>query len=129
MKMLNEFKKFAMKGNVMDMAIGVIIGGAFGKIVSSLVTDIIMPPIGVLTGGVDFSTLAITLKRATETAPAVTLNYGLFINAIIDFLIVAFSIFLVIQQLNRLKKKEEAAPSAPPEEVVLLREIRDVLKK
>jgi len=129
MKMLNEFKKFAMKGNVMDMAIGVIIGGAFGKIVSSLVTDIIMPPIGVLTGGVDFATLSITLKRATETAPAITLNYGLFINAIIDFLIIAFSIFLVIQQLNRLKKKEEAKPSAPPEEVLLLREIRDTLKK
>ncbi|MDD5470159.1 MAG: large-conductance mechanosensitive channel protein MscL [Candidatus Peribacteraceae bacterium] len=129
MQMLNEFKKFAMKGNVMDMAIGVIIGGAFGKIVSSLVTDIIMPPIGFLTGGVDFATLAITIKQATETEPAITINYGLFINTVIDFIIIAFSIFLVIQQLNRLKKKEEAAPSAPPEEVVLLREIRDALTK
>jgi large conductance mechanosensitive channel len=129
MPMLQEFKKFAVKGNVMDMAIGVIIGGAFGKIVSSLVTDIIMPPIGFLTGGVDFSKLALTIKQATEAAPAITINYGMFINTIIDFLIISFSIFLVIQQLNKLKKKEESKPSAPPEEVLLLREIRDTLKK
>ncbi len=129
MKMLQEFKKFAMKGNVMDMAIGVIIGGAFGKIVSSLVTDIIMPPIGFLTGGVDFATLAITIKQATGTEPAITINYGLFINTIIDFLIIAFSIFFVIQQLNKLKKKEEAKPSVPPKQELLLEEIRDILKK
>lgn len=127
--MFEEFKKFAVKGNVMDLAIGVIIGGAFGKIVTSLVNDIIMPPIGLILGGIDFSNLAITLKGATDQTEAVTLNYGIFINSIIDFLIVAFSIFIVIQQLNKLKKKEEAKPSSTPEDIVLLREIRDSLKK
>jgi large conductance mechanosensitive channel len=127
--MLQEFKKFAMKGNVMDMAIGVIIGGAFGKIVSSLVTDIIMPPLGFVTGGINFSKLLITIKAATATNPALTINYGLFINTIIDFIIIAFSIFIVIQQLNKLKKKEEDKPVPPSEEVLLLREIRDSLKK
>ncbi len=127
--MFKEFKNFAIKGNVMDMAIGIIIGGAFGKIVSSFVTDIIMPPLGVLTGGMDFSKLAFILKKATETTPAVTLNYGMFINSIIDFLIITFSIFFVIRQLNKLKKKEEHKPAVPAEEIVLLREIRDALKK
>lgn len=109
MGMLKEFKDFAMKGNVMDMAVGIIIGAAFGKIVSSLVSDIIMPPIGLLLGNVDFSSLALTIKDATETTPAITIRYGLFINTIIDFLIVALAIFLVIKQLNRLKK-----PAAVP---------------
>lgn len=127
--MFKEFKEFAVKGNMIDMAVGIIIGGAFGKIVSSLVTDIIMPPIGLLLGGIDFSQLAVTLKQATETTDAVTLNYGLFVNTVIDFLIIAFSIFIVVKQINRLKKKEEAKPEAPAEEVVLLREIRDQLKK
>lgn len=127
MKMLKEFKKFAVQGNVMDMTVGVVIGTGFGKIVSSLVTDIIMPPIGLLTGGIDFANLAITLKEATESAPAVTINYGLFINTIIDFTIIAFCIFLVVKQVNRFRKKEEPAP-VTPEEVLLLREIRDTLK-
>ena len=127
--MLKEFKKFAIKGNVIDMAVGIIIGAAFGKIVSSFVSDIIMPPIGVVLGGIDFSNLAITLKQATQTDPAVTLNYGKFINTVIDFLIISFSIFLVIRQLNKLKNKEEKKPIKPSEEVILLREIRDSLKK
>ncbi len=127
--MLKEFKKFAMRGNVIDLAVGVIIGGAFGKIVSSLVSDIIMPPIGLLLGGVDFSNLALTLKSATTTNPAVTLNYGLFLNTIINFLIVSFSIFMVIKQLNRFQKKEEAKPTKPSEEILLLRDIRNALTK
>lgn len=127
--LLNEFKSFAMKGNVIDLAVGVVIGTAFGKIVSSLVTDIIMPPIGAITGGIDFSDKVLTLKKATEAVPAVTLNYGMFLNNIISFLIVAFAIFVVIKQLNRFKKKEEAKPVATPEEIVLLREIRDSVKK
>lgn len=127
--MFEEFKKFAIKGNVVDLAIGIIIGGAFGKIVSSFVADIIMPPIGVLLGGVDFSTLAITLKKATEVTEAVTINYGLFINTVIDFLIIAFAIFIVVKQINKLKKKEEAKPVELSEDIVLLREIRDSLKK
>lgn len=128
-KFIDEFKNFAIKGNVIDMAVGIVIGTAFGKIVSSFVSDIIMPPIGVLTGGVDFSNLVITLKSATETAEAVTLNYGMFLNALIDFVIIAFAIFIVIKQLNRFKKKEEAKPKTTPEDIVLLREIRDSLKK
>jgi len=111
MGMLKEFKEFAMKGNVIDMAVGIIIGAAFGKIVSSLVSDLLMPPIGVLLGNVDFSSLAVTLREKTATAPAVTLKYGVFINTVIDFLIVAFAIFVVIKQLNRLKKPE--APAEP----------------
>jgi large conductance mechanosensitive channel len=110
MGMLKEFKDFAVKGNVTDMAVGIIIGAAFGKIVSSLVSDVIMPPIGMLLGNVDFSSLAFTLKEATATTPAVTIKYGLFINTVIDFVIVAFAIFLVIKQLNRFKK-----PAAAPE--------------
>ena len=125
---IQEFKSFAIKGNVVDMAIGIIIGTAFGKIVSSLVADIIMPPIGVITGGIDFSDLSIVLKNATETTQAVTLNYGLFINSVIDFIIIALSIFFVIKQLNRLKKKEEEKPTQIPEDIQLLREIRDSLK-
>lgn len=127
--LLNEFKAFAMKGNVIDLAVGVVIGTAFGKIVSSLVTDIIMPPIGAITGGIDFSDKVLTLKKATEATSAVTLNYGMFLNNIISFVIVAFAIFMVIKQLNRFKKKEEAKPASTPEDIVLLREIRDLLKK
>lgn len=132
MKMLQEFKAFAMRGNVVDMAVGIIIGGAFGKIVSSFVADVIMPPIGLLLGGVDFSDLAITLKAAGEGQPAVMLKYGMFINTVIDFLIIAFAIFVVIKGMNSLKKKEEEKPAAPPEppaDVKLLTEIRDLLKK
>ena len=104
MGMVKEFRDFAMKGNVVDMAVGIIIGAAFGKIVSSLVSDVIMPPIGILLGNVDFSSLAVTLREATESSPAVTIKYGLFINTIIDFVIVAFAIFMVVKQMNRLKK-------------------------
>jgi len=132
MKILEEFKKFAMKGNVIDLAVAVIIGGAFGKIVTSLVNDILMPPIGLLLGNTDFSNLKILLKTATEKTEAVTLNYGVFINTVIDFMIVATSIFMVIRVFNRLKKKEVAQPSAPPEptkEEILLSEIRDILKE
>jgi large conductance mechanosensitive channel len=132
MKMLQEFKAFAMRGNVVDMAVGIIIGGAFGKIVSSFVADVIMPPIGLLLGGVDFSDLAITLKAAEEGQPAVMLKYGMFVNTVIDFLIIAFAIFIVIKGMNTLKKKEEEKPAAPPEppaDVKLLTEIRDLLKK
>ncbi len=127
--MLNEFKKFAIKGNVIDMAVGVIIGAAFGKIVSSLVTDIVMPPIGIILGGVDFSNLTIILKKATETAEVVSLNYGIFINTLIDFVIISFAIFIAVKQINKLKKKEEEKPVKENEEITLLREIRDSLKK
>lgn len=129
--MLQEFKDFAMKGNVVDMAVGVIIGGAFGKIVSSVVADVIMPPIGVLMGGVDFTKLAITLKDAVdEKTPAVMLNYGNFIQTVVDFTIVAFAIFMAIKMMNKLKKAEVAppAPPAPTKEELLLTEIRDLLK-
>lgn len=131
MKMLQEFKAFAMRGNVVDMAVGIIIGGAFGKIVSSLVSDVIMPPIGLLLGGVDFSDLALTLKAAQGDQTAVLLKYGMFINTVIDFIIIAFAIFLVIKAMNTMKKKEEekpAAPPKPPADVKLLTEIRDLLK-
>jgi large conductance mechanosensitive channel len=130
--MLQEFKKFAMRGNVIDLAVGIIIGGAFGKIVSSLVNDIIMPPLGVLLKGVDFKELAVTIREASEGADAVTLKYGMFIQNTIDFLIVAFAIFLLIKGINRLEKKKEEAPAAPappPADVQLLTEIRDLLKK
>ena len=132
MSMLQEFKKFAMRGNVVDMAVGIIVGGAFGKIVSSFVADVIMPPIGLLIGGVDFSKLAITIKEAAGTAAAVTLNYGKFILSVVDFVIIAFAIFMAIKGMNALKKKEEAAPAPPPapsNEEVLLGEIRDLLKQ
>ncbi|HPE55175.1 MAG TPA: large-conductance mechanosensitive channel protein MscL [Bacteroidales bacterium] len=130
--MLKEFKAFAMRGNVIDMAVGIIIGAAFGKIVTSLVTDVIMPPIGLLLGGVDFSEIMLTLKQAVGEEPAVTMNIGVFINTVIEFIIVAFSIFMVVKGMNSMKKKEEEKPAEPPkpsEEVVLLQEIRDALKK
>lgn len=129
MGIVKEFKEFAMRGNVMDMAVGIVIGGAFGKIVTSLVNDVIMPPVGLLLGGVDFSRLALTLKPAAAEVPAVTLKYGAFVNTIVDFLIVAFSIFLAVKALNSLRKKQEAAPPPPPVQETLLREIRDLLKK
>lgn len=132
MKMLKEFQQFAMRGNVVDMAVGIIIGAAFGKIITSLVEDIIMPPIGFLMGGMDFSNLKIIIKEAAGTAPAVAIKYGAFINVIINFTIVAFAMFMLIQAMNSLKKKEEAAPAAPPKpsnQEVLLMEIRDLLKK
>lgn len=131
MKVLREFREFAVKGNVVDMAIGIIIGAAFGKIVSSLVSDIITPPLGVILGGVDFSGLAIELKAAVGSAPAVTLNYGKFIQALVDFLIVAVAMFSAVKVINRLKRAEQAAPSAPAaptKDQVLLAEIRDLLK-
>jgi large conductance mechanosensitive channel len=132
MSFVKEFKAFAMKGNVIDMAVGIIIGAAFGKIVASLVSDVIMPPLGLLIGGVNFTDLKVVMKAATETTPAVTLNYGNFIQVVFDFIIVAFAIFMVIKAMNSAKKKQEAAPSAPPaptKEEVLLAEIRDLLKK
>lgn len=115
MQILKEFKEFAMRGNVVDMAVGVIIGGAFGKIVSSLVQDVIMPPIGLIMGNVDFAHLALTLREKTDTAEAVTLKYGVFINTILDFTIVAFAIFMLIKQMNRLKKEAPAAEPATKE--------------
>ncbi|HEX9970795.1 MAG TPA: large-conductance mechanosensitive channel protein MscL [bacterium] len=111
--MFKEFKEFAMRGNVVDMAVGIIIGGAFGKIVSSFVNDVIMPPIGMLLGGVDFSKLMITLKQAVGDAPAVAISYGKFVNTIIDFIIIAFAIFMVVKGMNKMKKKEEAPAAAP----------------
>jgi large conductance mechanosensitive channel len=132
MKLLDEFKAFAIKGNMVDMAVGIIIGAAFGKIVSSLVSDIIMPPIGLLLGGVNFTDLKLVMKSATETDPAVTWNYGNFIQVGIDFLIVAWAVFMIVKGINSMKKKEEAAPSAPPaptKDQILLSEIRDLLKK
>lgn len=132
MGMMKEFKEFALRGNVVDMAVGIIIGAAFGKIVASLVGDVIMPPIGVFLGGVDFTSLAFTIKEAMGDVPAVVIGYGKFIQTVVDFSIVAFAIFLAIKGMNSLKKKEEAAPAAPPapsKEEVLLGEIRDLLKK
>lgn len=131
MGMMQEFKMFAMRGNVVDMAVGIIMGAAFGKIVSSFVADVVMPPIGILIGGVDFSDLALTLKDAADGAGAVTVNYGRFLQTGIDFLIIAFVIFLLVKGMNALKKKEESAPAAtaPSVEQVLLAEIRDLLKQ
>jgi large conductance mechanosensitive channel len=141
MSMVQEFKKFAMRGNVMDMAIGIIIGGAFGKIVSSLVSDVVMPPIGKLLGGVDFSNLFVALDPQkgpfktladAKAAGVATLNYGLFINTVTDFIIVALAIFLMMKGMNAMRKKEEDNPTAPiepAENVKLLTEIRDLLKK
>jgi large conductance mechanosensitive channel len=141
--MLKEFREFAMRGNVVDLAVGVIIGAAFGKIVDSLVRDVVMPPIGLILGKVDFSNLFFVLREGAQSGPylsvdaaqkagAVTLNYGVFINVMISFIIVAWAVFLMIKLMNRLKREEIAAPSAPlapSEDVVLLREIRDLLKK
>jgi len=142
--MFKEFKEFAMKGNVVDMAVGIVIGAAFGTIVKSLVSDVLMPPIGLLLGGIDFSNFFILLKEGAaaaapyaaladaQAAGAVTINYGVFINSIISFIIVAFALFMVIKGMNRMKRKEEEKPAEPPkpaEEVLLLREIRDSLKR
>jgi large conductance mechanosensitive channel len=143
MGFVKEFKEFSMKGNVIDMAVGIIIGSAFGKIVSSLVNDIVMPPIGLLIGGVNFKDLAITLKEAIPAGmdaagnamaaiPAVSFKYGNFLQVIIDFFIIALAIFMMIKAINRLKRKQEAAPATPPppsKEEILLTEIRDILKK
>lgn len=131
MGMAQEFKEFALRGNVVDMAVGVIVGGAFGKITGSLVNNVIMPPVGLLLGGVDFSELAVTLRPATEDTEAVAINYGLFLNTVIDFLIIAAVIFLVVKAINALQREEEEKPAAPPEpskEEVLLTEIRDALQ-
>ena len=131
MGIIKEFKEFAVKGNVIDMAVGIIIGAAFGNIVSSFVGDVIMPPIGVLVGGIDFSNLAFTIKEAVGDNPAVVISYGKFIQTVVDFTIVAFAIFIAIKGINTLKRKEEEAPAAPPEppaQEVLLTEIRDLLK-
>lgn len=132
MSFVKEFKEFAMKGNVVDLAVGVIIGGSFGKIVSSLVADVFMPVIGYIVGGVNFTDLKFTLGAVIEGQKPATINYGNFVQTIFDFTIVAFAIFMAIKALNRLKKKEEetpAAPAEPTEEVKLLREIRDSLQK
>lgn len=136
-KMLQEFKEFAMRGNVVDMAVGIILGGAFGKIVSSLVGDIIMPAVGLLVGGVNFTELKVTLKHAVmeggqEISPAVTINYGNFLQVTFDFIIIAFAIFMMVKGINALHKKKEVAkeePAAPPADVQLLTEIRDLLKQ
>lgn len=134
MGMINEFKEFAMRGNVIDLAVGVVIGGAFGKIVSSLVDNLIMPFVGLLTGGVDFSKWAWVLREASVDAngaevPALTVGVGSFLNAVIQFIIIAFAIFLLVKAINRIHKKPEEAAAEPAEEVLLLREIRDSLKK
>lgn len=131
MSMLKEFKAFAIKGNMVDMAVGIIIGTAFGKIVASLVKDIIMPPIGLIVGGQRFSEMNLVLKEAVGDQAAVTLNYGIFIQTAVDFLIIAFSVFMMVKAINSMKRKEEAAPPAPPKpsrEEELLGEIRDLLK-
>lgn len=129
MSLIQEFKEFAVRGNVIDMAVGVIVGTAFGKIVSSLVSDVVMPPIGALLGGVNFSDLAFTVKAAADGAPAVVIAYGKFTQTVVDFVIIAFVIFMAVRLINSLKKKAEAAPAAPSNQEVLLTEIRDLLKK
>ncbi len=132
MKFIDEFKSFAMKGNVVDMAVGIIIGAAFGAIVTSLVNDVIMPPIGMLIGGIDFSALSIKLSNPIDNTKPVEILYGKFLNTVINFIIIAFAIFTLVKAMNKLKSKEEEKPSAPPApsaEVVLLTEIRDLLKK
>lgn len=135
MSVMSEFKEFAMRGNVVDMAVGIVIGGAFGKIVSSFVADVLMPPLGLLLGGMDFSEMALQLKEAAGDVEAVTVNYGVFIQTVIDFMIIAFAIFLVIKAMNaateRLKKEEEVPPAEEPKisnEEKLLTEIRDALR-
>ncbi len=131
MSMMKEFREFAMRGNVMDMAVGIIIGAAFGKIVASFVNDVLMPPLGLALGGVDFSDLVITLKEASGEVAAVTLNYGSFAQTVVDFAIIAFAIFMMIKAMNSLKKKAEEKPAPPPQlsaQETLLTEIRDLLK-
>ncbi len=132
MSFLSDFKQFAMRGNVVDMAVGIIIGAAFGKIVSSLVADVLMPPIGLLLSGVNFADLSITLKQATETEPAVMINYGKFIQTVVDFLIIAFSIFAIIRMMSKLERKKKEVPAAAPapsKEELLLTDIRDLLQR
>jgi large conductance mechanosensitive channel len=132
MSMLKEFREFAVKGNVVDMAVGIIIGAAFGKIISSVVSDVIMPPIGLAVGGMDFSKLAIILKQASGDTAAVAISYGKFIQTVVDFTIVAFAIFMLIKAINTMKRKQEEAPVAPPapsKEEAILSEIRDILKQ
>lgn len=131
--MIQEFKKFVMRGNVVDLAVGMVVGGAFGKIVGSFVTDILTPPLGILMGGVNFTDLKLVLKEAVGTQAAASINYGVFIQSVINFLIVAIAIFAVVKAMNAMKKKEEAAapaaPAAPTNQEILLEEIRDLLKK
>ncbi|SEW14077.1 large-conductance mechanosensitive channel protein MscL [Luteibacter sp. 329MFSha] len=129
MSFVAEFKKFALRGNVIDLAVGVVIGAAFGKIVTSLVDNIIMPPIGWLIGGIDFSDWKWVLRPASEGVKEVAVQYGIFINVLIQFIIIAFAIFVVVKAINRLTRREEAAPAAPPADVALLTEIRDLLKQ
>ncbi len=129
MSFIQEFKSFAVKGNVIDLAVGVIIGGAFGKIVTSVVNDIVMPPVGLIIGGINFSDLKIVLSTNADGSPAAIFAYGNFIQTIIEFLIIALAVFILVRGLNRLKKKEEAKIAPPSQEVVLLTEIRDALKK
>jgi len=132
MGMIKEFKEFAVKGNVIDMAVGIIIGAAFGKIVSSFVADVIMPPVGVLVGGIDFSNLALTVKGAAGDIPAVVIGNGKFVQTVVDFTIIAFAIFVFVKVINSLKRKEEETAKAPPEppaQEVLLTEIRDLLQE
>ena len=132
MSIAKEFREFAVKGNVVDMAVGIIIGAAFGKIVSSLVSDVVTPPLGYIIGGVDFSKLAITLPAMREGAEAITVRYGVFLQALFDFIIVAFAIFMIVKLINRVRRKEEVQPTAPPpppRQEVLLEEIRDLLKQ
>jgi len=128
---MKEFKEFAVKGNVVDMAVGIVIGAAFGKIVTAFVDGVLMPPIGLMLGGVKFSELALTLQEATEEAEAVMINYGIFVQTLVDFIIIAFAIFLVVKGINNLKRKEEApkTPPGPSKEELLLGEIRDLLKQ
>jgi large conductance mechanosensitive channel len=131
MGFFQEFKKFAMRGNVVDLAVGIVIGAAFGRIVSSFVNDVLMPPIGLIVGGVDFSELSVTLREAAGETAAVTLNYGIFIQTVVDFLIIAFAVFMVIKGINSMQRRQEAAPEkapVPTGEEVLLAEIRDILK-
>jgi large conductance mechanosensitive channel len=132
MSLVNDFKSFIMRGNVLDLAVAVVIGAAFGRIVTSFVNDVLMPPIGILLGGVDFSDLVLTIQEATAEVEAVTINYGAFIQTLVDFLIIAFAIFMVIKAFEKARKKEEekpAAPAEPPAQEKLLAEIRDLLKK
>jgi large conductance mechanosensitive channel len=132
MSFMSEFKEFAVKGNVVDMAVGIIIGAAFGKTVSSFVGDVVMPPIGVLLGGVDFSNLSIIVREAVDKKPAVVISYGKFLSTVMDFTIIAFVIFVAVKAMNSLKKKEAAAPEVPPapsKQEILLAEIRDLLKE
>ena len=132
MGMMKEFKAFALRGNVMDMAVGIVIGVAFGAIVASFVADVIMPPVGLLLGDVEFSELAITLREATAESDAVTLNYGMFLQTLVNFVVIALAVFMAVKGMNSMKKEEETAPAAPPEptkEEILLTEIRDLLKR